>query len=67
MAVYACQLSLAPSGCVIARALPIQGMAQLDTTSFGGTPERADALLALVLAGRKTGTCWAARHGLETH
>lgn len=29
--------------------------------SFGDSPAMADELLALVLAGRKTATCWAAR------
>ena len=42
-------------------------MAELDTTVFGGPPAEADALLALVLAGKKTATCWAARHGELTH
>jgi uncharacterized protein YhfF len=39
----------------------------LDQDSFGDTPQMADALLALVLAGKKTATCWAARHGAATH
>ena len=30
---------------------------------FGNTPALADALLALVLAGTKTATCWDAREG----
>ena len=38
----------------------------LETFSFGDGPELADALLALVLAGRKTATCWAAEEGLLT-
>jgi uncharacterized protein YhfF len=42
-------------------------MTDLDTTTFGGAPDEADALLALALDGRKTGTCWAARHGELTH
>ena len=39
----------------------------METTCFGGPPEEADALLALVLDGRKTATCWAARHGGLSH
>lgn len=35
----------------------------METTTFGGTAEEADALLDLVLAGTKRGTCWAARFG----
>ena len=42
-------------------------MTELDETAFGGSPNEADALVALVIAGRKTGTCWAARHGELTH
>ncbi|MBL6456091.1 ASCH domain-containing protein [Belnapia sp. T6] len=38
----------------------------LETFSFGDGPELADELLALVLAGRKTATCWAASQGLLT-
>lgn len=33
----------------------------LEHFAFGDSPELADALLALVLAGTKTATCWAAR------
>jgi len=39
----------------------------METTCFGGPPEEADALLALVLEGRKTATCWAACHGQRSH
>lgn len=39
----------------------------LERFSFGDSPELADELLALVLAGRKTATCWAARDGALTH
>jgi uncharacterized protein YhfF len=35
-------------------------MTDLPRWSFGDSPELADALLALVLDGRKTATCWAA-------
>lgn len=37
--------------------------APLDRWSFGDSPELADELLALVLDGRKTATCWDARDG----
>lgn len=33
----------------------------LERFSFGDSPAMADELLALVLTGRKTATCWAAR------
>jgi len=33
----------------------------LERFSFGDSPAMADELLELVLAGRKTATCWAAR------
>lgn len=42
-------------------------VSDLDTTEYGGTPAEADALLALTLDGKKTATCWAARHGELTH
>lgn len=38
----------------------------LERFSYGDSPALADELLALVLAGRKTATCWAAREGLLT-
>ncbi len=38
-------------------------MTDLDSFSFGDSPELADELLALVLAGKKTATCWAAAEG----
>ena len=37
----------------------------LDVFAFGDGPELADELLALVLEGRKTATCWAAADGLK--
>ena len=40
-------------------------MDELDSFSFGDTPELADELLGLVLAGTKTATCWAASEGLK--
>lgn len=36
----------------------------LETFSFGDSPELADRLLELVLAGKKTATCWAVSQGL---
>jgi uncharacterized protein YhfF len=38
-------------------------MADLESFAFGDSPALADALLALVLAGAKTATCWAASEG----
>jgi uncharacterized protein YhfF len=38
----------------------------LETFAFGDGPALADELLALVLDGRKTATCWAANDGLLT-
>jgi uncharacterized protein YhfF len=35
----------------------------LDRFPFGDGPELADELLALILAGRKTATCWSAAEG----
>lgn len=37
----------------------------LESFTFGDGPELADQLLALVLAGRKTATCWDAAEGLK--
>ncbi len=37
----------------------------LDSFSFGDNPNLADALLALVLDGSKTATCWDAGEGLR--
>jgi uncharacterized protein YhfF len=39
----------------------------MDTTTFGGGAASADALVELVLAGKKTATCWAARFGQLSH
>lgn len=39
----------------------------LETFQFGDSPTLADELLALVLAGRKTATCWPVRDGQQTH
>ena len=35
--------------------------------SFGDSPELADELAGLVLAGKKLATCWAAGEGPKTH
>jgi uncharacterized protein YhfF len=40
-------------------------LASLERFAFGDGPELADELLALVLQGRKTATCWAASQGLK--
>jgi uncharacterized protein YhfF len=37
----------------------------LETFSYGDGPDLADELLALVLDGRKTATCWAASEGMK--
>src|SRR5687767_7397746 len=37
----------------------------LEAHMFGDGPELADELLALILAGRKTATCWSAAEGLK--
>src|SRR4051794_25352220 len=39
---------------------------QLESFSYGDNPALADELVALVVAGRKTATCWAAAEGLLT-
>jgi len=38
-------------------------MTDLESFAFGDNPELADELLALMLIGRKTATCWAASEG----
>src|ERR1700751_5395979 len=38
----------------------------LESFSFGDSPALADQLAALVLAGKKTATCWAAAEGQKT-
>ena len=38
---------------------------ELESFTFGDGPELADKLLALVLAGKKTATCWDAAEGLK--
>src|SRR5947199_2980774 len=37
---------------------------EYETFSFGDSPELADELLELVLAGKKRATCWAESQGL---
>lgn len=46
--------------------MPGEAWRALETFSFGDGPELAEALARLVLAGRKTATCWAASQGLLT-
>src|SRR5271156_1843479 len=38
-------------------------MAELESFGFGDSPELMDEMLELVLAGKKTATCWAASEG----
>ena len=38
----------------------------LDSFRFGDSADLADSLLSLVMIGRKTATCWAARDGQQT-
>jgi uncharacterized protein YhfF len=38
----------------------------LESFAFGDSPQMADELLALVLAGAKTATCWSVRDGQQT-
>src|SRR5215472_11089594 len=45
---------------------PEMGWRDLETFSFGDSPELADELAALVLSGRKVATCWAASDGQST-
>jgi uncharacterized protein YhfF len=41
-------------------------IAGLERTGFGDGSDLSDQLLALVLSGKKTATCWAAREGQQT-
>ena len=43
----------------------VQDWRSLDRFPFGDGPELADELLALILKGRKTATCWDAAEGLK--
>ena len=46
---------------------PVGDWSALETFSFGDSPELADELAELVLAGKKRATCWAASEGPKTH
>jgi len=46
---------------------PPSGWESFDRFSFGDSPALADELLGLVIRGIKTGTCWAACDGQQTH
>jgi len=39
----------------------------LESFAFGDSPQMADDMLAFVLAGAKTATCWSVRDGQQTH
>jgi len=41
------------------------GWGNLPRFPFGDSPEIADALLSLILDGRKTATCWSAAEGVK--
>lgn len=43
-----------------------QDWSRLDRFSFGDSLHVADELLALVLSGRKTATCWSVQEGKQT-
>ena len=43
-----------------------QDWQSLESFAFGDSPEMADQLLAFVLAGAKTATCWSIRDGQQT-
>lgn len=45
----------------------MEDWSQLESFSFGDHPKMANELAALVLAGIKTATCWAASEGALTH
>ena len=44
-----------------------QDWRSLESFAFGDSPEMADRLLAFVLAGAKTATCWSVADGQQTH
>lgn len=46
--------------------MPPTPWSHLETFRFGDNPALADELAALVLAGKKTATCWAAVEGSKT-
>lgn len=43
-----------------------QDWRSLESFAFGDSPEMADRLLAFVLSGDKTATCWSVRDGQQT-
>jgi uncharacterized protein YhfF len=43
-----------------------QDWRSLESFAFGDSPEMADRLLAFVLSGAKTATCWSIRDGQQT-
>lgn len=45
---------------------PVQDWPSLESFAFGDSPKMADELLAYVLAGMKTATCWSVRDGQLT-
>ncbi len=45
---------------------PALNWRSLESFAFGDSPEMADRLLAFVLAGAKTATCWSVRDGQQT-
>lgn len=45
--------------------MPASAYSTLEHFAFGDSPAMADELLALVLQGRKTATCWPASQGLK--
>ena len=46
---------------------PTQDWRTLESFAFGDSPQMADRLLAFVLSGAKTATCWSVRDGQQTH
>lgn len=48
-------------------ATPAPSGEALDCFAFGDSPAMADLLLAFVLSGAKTATCWSIRDGQQTH
>ena len=45
--------------------MPASAYSTLEHFAFGDSPAMADKLLALVLQGKKTATCWPASQGLK--
>jgi len=46
---------------------PAQDWRSLESFAFGDGPAMADQLLAFVLSGAKTATCWSIADGQQTH